>query len=313
MKCKANVTANKDGASKGVPTRQSKNVSLIEKSESEECAKLAGAIDALAEIVAEESTKVEPPPPYENNAKYYLLSPFSVVRPRFVEANCFFSTMGYLLVFCYSVVYTMHFCVPQNRVIDENFAEVIKLILYSVAFGYVQRRIMVYQNYVPNFIEFILYASDERSMPDMRPDYMSHTKLKHGTVRGSVRVVRSLSCHIKGHSEDTTPVGLVNWFFFYLAVAIYGNVTLTEDFLPIDMEVFNQIKSSIVMTPSKTSTDRIDNSISRLSSVNLNRRSNDPIYSNTCIFLKAYHWHHVAIKESVGYFSPYELSPTTRF
>jgi hypothetical protein len=312
MKCKAMLHAKGGAASAAHPTRQNKNADLIEKSLSDTRAKMAGDADARIEAQEAAPEKVEPPPPYENDAKYYLLSPLALPRPRFVLIDEMVYYAVVLLVFCYAAACVVYYSNQINRVMDAVLYDICVKCLCFGLFRYCYAQVAACGVRHMNFIEFTLYATNELSMPDMRPDFMAHTKLKHGPVQGSVRIQRTSSCHIRGHREDTNPRGLLAWIRYYTACLIFGNVGVATAHMYIDVEVFNQIKPSIPMIPSKTVTDRIDNHISRLSSVNCNRRSNVPVFSNTSIVLKAYHWHYVAIKEDAGYFSPYELTLPTR-
>jgi len=144
---------------------------------------------------------------------------------------------------------------------------------------------------------------DEEGFPDMRPDYMSHTKFKHQGRKATYSVTATNSCHVQGNRRLEG--------FRNLWDKLLGN-SADKGSIVVDVEVFSQVCPSIKMVPEQHALDRVDNSISRLATVNCDRRNTKPFLDNTLTLLKAYHWHHVQVKLAIGYFSPYELIAPTR-
>lgn len=154
------------------------------------------------------------------------------------------------------------------------------------------------------YLRFELVHMDEpEKNADMRPDFMGHTKMKHQGRKARYRVSRTNECH-------TTRGARFVWLW-NLADYVSGNSRPIET-LVVDAEVFSQISPSVQFCPEQFAVNRIENSITRLATVNINRRSSTTILDNTMTLLKAYHWHHTEKKIENGYFSPYELTAPTR-
>jgi hypothetical protein len=292
------ATGPADG-NKTTQPRQKKNDDLINKSLREETSKMLGEADALKEKMDDSPAVNIPPPPYERSAVYFMLSPNTRERPRYKNIlRC--------LIFAFTICVYGFFCPVYCKWAwnDGEYTLTNHFIAVCVCLVLVKKHTYHSQN----FLRFTLVESTEiLEMNDMRPDSMGHTKMKHNSCLGVVKVDRVADCHIRDHPMNTVPTQLVKKFIFLVCQLVLGHYMYSGESLTVDMEVFSQILPSLVMTPAKTSVDRIDNHISRLSSVNVNRRDSTPVLSNTCIYLKAYHWHHVALKEDIGYFSPYEL------
>lgn len=146
-------------------------------------------------------------------------------------------------------------------------------------------------------------VEDEANHKDMRPDYLTHSSQKHRGRIAVYRASRAGSCHVnKGN--------FVRRFF-----TRYYDTHLAKRLskLTVDVEIFSQVAPSIQFVPTDFSISRITNSVSRLATVNFDRHNlKDPLLDQTLTLLKAYHWHHTAVKIENGYFSPYELTVPTR-
>jgi hypothetical protein len=141
----------------------------------------------------------------------------------------------------------------------------------------------------------------EVPIPDMRPDYMFHSKMKHSGRKAVYRATQ-LSSLEPSH---------VSWLA-RLAAYVFGYRATTE-LLEVDAEIFSQVAPSVRFEPAKHAIDRIENSVSRLATVNVDRHDSYPYIDSTKTLLKAYHWHHTYAKIKRGYFSPYELTGSTRW
>jgi DNA-directed RNA polymerase subunit RPC12/RpoP len=146
---------------------------------------------------------------------------------------------------------------------------------------------------------------EPEDIPDMRPDYMGHSKMKHQGRKACYSVVQTTYCHTTEGVD--APLAHYRSFFDYIT-----GQTRRSQMIVVDVEVFSQIAPSVRMVPEQHAIDRIDNSISRLATVNVDRRNSTPYLDSTLTLLKAYHWHHVQVKITNGYFSPYELTVPTR-
>ncbi len=147
--------------------------------------------------------------------------------------------------------------------------------------------------------EFI-ELQDPDNIKDMRPDYMDHSKMKHRGRKALYRVKSSYSCHLDVVST-----------FYSKALDHVASWANPRD-LTVDVEIFSQIAPSVRFVADKFAIDRIDNSINRLATVNVDRHNYEPIIDNTLTLLKAYHWHYTVVKQTAGFFSPYELTAPTR-
>jgi len=141
-------------------------------------------------------------------------------------------------------------------------------------------------------------------MKDMRPDYMSHSKLTYSAHGAVYTVTGTETCHVE-KPGDRHPLRRFMIHFF-------PRDERARD-MDVDAELFSHVAPAIKFVAEKHAIDRIENSVARLAVVNVDRHEHrTTVIDNTLTLLKAYHWHHTETKLDWSLFSPYELPGSAR-